>query len=884
MKRKSFGTIVKEFFKRNRAKMIGYAITIAIIAGLIFLAIHFGGQSSTTTEEIPVYTFDSEDPKAKEPIKLTNGSLTLELDPVTTHFTLKDKFGHIWNSQSLATDPTHSEVAALVMITFQNSAGNRYELNSFTDSVERGNYNVVADTANNKIIINYSIGKINKIYEVPTAISEERYNQILEAFHTENAASNKSDMRSGYIKMTKEKIEKPENETYKTLYPDAMEALDNGETLYFIRANMQDWKKAHLAQILVDEIEYNHDAWVEDQEKYAGESSVVQPPSVNVTLELTLDGDDLLVEVPYEKLQFRSNYPLTEIYVLPYMLSEPKNSEGYLFIPDGSGAIINFNNGKGFQAYSAKIYGHDYAMIQDMKVSDPLVNYPIYGIGVTGRTEGGALVQTDQGLLAIIESGESYGNIKAGVPGGAGANVNYVNAMFTILHSEKVNVGERSAQTLHVYEQSLNTDEKIAIRFKPIATSSYVDMAKAYREYYLAKNPSLRKTVSADVPVAVELVGAVEKIQHVLGVPTERPFAMTTYKQMVEIINDLNKSGMTGINVIMEGWFNGGIQHEPADDVSLIGKLGGKSDFKKAVKSIQESNNLYLKAQFSFIYEDGWFDSFQYRADAAKYISRDFVKKQKISDVWYGIIEDSDYYYLADPKYIEDTVRGFADEISDLGVKNIAFADVGSRLSADYNRKEKVTRENAKNRVVSLLEELRSKDDKMVMYDPFSYAIPQADLLLNMDVDSSHYSLTDEAIPFFPIVLHGLVEYTGDSLNLAGDLRNSILTCAEAGSGLYFTFMHNSGMDLAETEYTYLYGANYDSWKADALALYNRFKTEFAGTYNQEIVDHKILADGVRMTQFEDGTKVYVNYRTAEYNADGVVIPAQDFKVEKGGQ
>ena len=70
MKRKSFGTIVKEFFKRNKAKLIVYAITIAVIAGLIFLAIHFGGQSSTTTEEIPVYSFNSEDPAAKEFLSL----------------------------------------------------------------------------------------------------------------------------------------------------------------------------------------------------------------------------------------------------------------------------------------------------------------------------------------------------------------------------------------------------------------------------------------------------------------------------------------------------------------------------------------------------------------------------------------------------------------------------------------------------------------------------------------------------------------------------------------------------------------------------------------------------------------------------------------------
>jgi hypothetical protein len=96
--------------------------------------------------------------------------------------------------------------------------------------------------------------------------------------------------------------------------------------------------------------------------------------------------------------------------------------------------------------------------------------------------------------------------------------------------------------------------------------------------------------------------------------------------------------------------------------------------------------------------------------------------------------------------------------------------------------------------------------------------------------------------------------------------------------------MNNSGMDLAESEYTYLYGANYDSWKADALKWYKRFKEDFSGIYDQTIEDHKVIAEDVKMTQYADGTRVYVNYRTAEFTTDdGITIPAQDWVVRKGG-
>ena len=51
------------------------------------------------------------------------------------------------------------------------------------------------------------------------------------------------------------------------------------------------------------------------------------------------------------------------------------------------------------------------------------------------------------------------------------------------------------------------------------------------------------------------------------------------------------------------------------------------------------------------------------------------------------------------------------------------------------------------------------------------------------------------------------------------------------------------------------------------------------GLYNQSITDHQILEDGVRVTTYEDGTKVYVNYTYNEYSGNGVTVPARDYRV-----
>ena len=872
---------IKAFLKKNKAKLIGYPIAIVVIGLVVFLVIHFGKKAaSTTTEEIVPYQNEYEENMPPE--YLDNGIVSLEFDPNTTRFKFIDKNKNVWYSTSQAEDMSHAELEALIKITFQNSIGNRYELDSDTDSVQRGNYNFEIDKANNKITINYTIGKIERTYYFPEAITEERYKEITGAFASENAKVNKSDMLNSYIKLTWEKVNTKENKKYLELYPKIEEDLKNGMTLYLVRDGMQPWKKAHLQEILEEEIGYDKEAWLADQEAYTETASGVTLPAVNITLELQLDGEDLVVTVPYDKLQYKSSYPLTEVNILPYMLSEPKTSDGFLFIPDGSGSITYFNNGKSQQEYSAKIYGTDYCMTQVEYVSDPLVNFPVYGISVTGRAENGQKQALNQSMLAIIEKGDSYGVIKANVPG-SGISVNYIYTMFNVIHNEEVNVGNRSTGKIYAYEKELAKDESISIRYHAVGSSNYVDMAKSYRDYYINKYPEMNTPVSGQMPVAVELVGAINKVQHILGFPKDRPFALTTYSQMADIVKDLNENGMQNLAVVLEGWFNDGVRHDVPDDISFIRVLGGKSAFKKAVKSIEDANNvIYLKAGFTYVYDNGWFDSFSYRRDTSKFLSREFAKLQDFSKVWYGVNEEDDFvYYLANPAYVEKTMRGYLEEIKDIGMKNIAYTDIGNSLSADYNRKKTVTREKAKEGQVTVLNEVVASGSQIVMYDPYEYAIPKANLILDMDVDSTHSCLTDETIPFFPIVLHGLVDYTGDALNLAADFTNNMLNCAETGAGLYFTFMHNEGMDLAESDYTYLFGANYDSWKDDALKYYQRFSKDFAGVYGATIENHEILDSGIRKTTFSNGTEVYVNYRTTAYTtADGTTIPAQDWVVK----
>ena len=61
-----------------------------------------------------------------------------------------------------------------------------------------------------------------------------------------------------------------------------------------------------------------------------------------------------------------------------------------------------------------------------------------------------------------------------------------------------------------------------------------------------------------------------------------------------------------------------------------------------------------------------------------------------------------------------------------------------------------------------------------------------------------------------------------------------------------------------------------------------RYQSELSGTNSKRITGHERLSADVTRTEYEDGTSVYVNYGLENYSAAGVIVPARDYRVERG--
>ncbi|MBR0388332.1 MAG: hypothetical protein IJH85_11110, partial [Clostridia bacterium] len=586
-----------------------------------------------------------------------------------------------------------------------------------------------------------------------------------------------------------------------------------------------------------------------DQELVAG-SKGSSGPVFNVSMIYRLEGGDLVVELPYSEMRYRADYPLTYVSPLPMFGAAGTEEEGYLFIPEGGGALIHYNNGKLSQSpYYANLYGWDYGTQRKEAVSETENAFPVFG----GTHEGGA-------FLCMIEGASSYAGVNADISGRYNS-YNTVYARYNVLHAEQYNVSAKTAQLVYIYEKEIPKDT-IVQRYRFINSDRYTDMANAYGEYLREIHPELKDAAaSEETPVSVEMIGAINKKVVKFGMPVDSVVATTTFRQAQDILRELKGADIENLNLRMTGWSNGGVRQKVLTGVHTLSELGGEEEMGRLIKAAKERNvNLFFDGITCFAYHSGILDGFVTFRDAARYATREQVHLYPYDIVTYQKATWLDDYYLVRPAYAQENASRLISFLQRKGAAGVAFRDVGDLLSADYYNRDLTTREMVKRMNTKTLQEARDAGEKVMIRKGNDYALPYADLITDMNLTGQAYAIVDERIPFYQIALHGMKDFTGEAINLSGDYQTRLLECAEYGAGLNFTFMAENTRILQDTTYSCYTSSGYTYWKDQVIPMIQRYQQEMKGLNRQRILNHDQLAEEVKVTEYADGTRVYVNF------------------------
>ena len=851
--------------KKIILRLLSCAIVLALLAALtIFVINPLFKEEEHNVAEVNIMYYEG----PTKAMKMENDQISFELDPKTTHFKVTDKAsGREWLSNpadaskdAKAVAANKETLSATAMVTYSTSSGT-VEMNNFKYSIEGGNYNVIQQE-DGSIRVDYAIGKIEKIYMIPSAITKERY----DAFVGQMKAATKKKLSSNYSLYKPADLDKKKNkDEIIALYPSVVE-----QELYILKDGTSESNKKKIEGYWA-EANYTQEDYEIDQQLVAG-SKDNSGAVFNVSLIYRLDGSDLVVEVPYTDIRYKAEYPLTYVTLLPMFGAAGTADEGFLFIPEGGGALINFNNGKTLQnSYNANVFGWDYAVGRKELINETRNTFPVFGMAKNGGS-----------FLCFMEGATSYGGIQADISGRYNS-YNTVSAKYNVIHAEQYNVSAKTAQLVYMFEKEVPQDT-VVHRYRFLDSANYVDMANAYGDYLKETYPEMAEAVASEVnPVSVELVGAIDKTVVKYGVPMDSVVATTTFQLAQDIISDLTDRGVRNLNVRMAGWANGGVTQQVFTDVDILRELGGKKSMTALIAKAKELNvPVYFDGVNCFAYDSGILEGFVPFTDAARYANRVQIELLPFDVVQYQTADWLDSYYLVRPEYAKKNADNMLAELKKLGAYGVSFRDVGYLLSADYNPKNTTTREETKALNIQTLKDAKANGQQVMIRMGNDYAVPYANIITDMDLTGTAYSIIDQAVPFYQIALHGMKDYTGDPINLAGDYLQEFLRCVEYGAGLNFTFMAEDAKVLQDTYHSNYFGSTYAAWAEDAAAMIERYQADMDGLNQQRIVSHEKLTAHVAVTGYEDGSKVYVNYGSEDYTVDGVNIPARDYAVKRG--
>lgn len=835
--------------------------------------------------------FDSSELEAKlaemEP-KIENDSFELYVKEATGEMAIKNKeTGEITLTNPIVTDPSQNKYLAQIQLEFKTIAsGSTTKYNSYEQYfifAPEDAFTVAEDGS--KITVLYHISPARE-YIVPVKISVEKMEALLERFDTEAEKSN----FLRYYQLFDPESNPSKAEQMIKKYPICQET-----PIYAIK-DYRDSNRKRIEDLLAGR--YSEDEYRADYEEVREDTDEfqVEVPSFDLSVDYALANDGLTVSFDASTLNYdEEKYAVTSIDILPYFNSARTTDSGYIFLPDGSGALVRFEDLQADPTLRATLrnylYGDDYSKYDVIYKNTEQWTMPVFGL--VNNT-----VYDSTGFFAIIEDGEAMASIGSSCD----AFCNSAFASFIITPSDTYKltggIGSTGSETTSYGEAKYEGPCSVKYALLTGEDASYVNMADYYRSYLTAKGDISRlEDVDPDnTEIFFEVFGSIKVDEQILTLPVKKNKPLTTFKDVMEIHDELSDAGIGNMNFILKGFTNGGLNSYYPTKLEFVKALGGKGGYSELMAYAEmNSVEITLDVEFNYSLSTANFSGLKYKKHALKTVDNRFSTKrlyyaatQTFERTGGVAISSASFEYVYDKFY---------SSASKYDIQSIAARSLGSDLNSDFNDDNFQTREASKENVVRLLEEMREDEYDLVLNVGNSYAIKYARAILSASLDSSRMNKASSSVPFFGMVYHASVVFTGDALNMEGDSEYMLLKAIENGASLYFTFAkQNIELLKFDPVYNKYYSVSYDILKQNIIDTYNSYNEVMKDLQDQYIVDHEILnsitgyevkrLDGtssdnelVVMVEYENGTSFILNYNTYDVTIEGVeeTIPALSY-------
>lgn len=540
----------------------------------------------------------------------------------------------------------------------------------------------------------------------------------------------------------------------------------------------------------------------------------------------TLRDGSFYVNVSMNNLKLPKGVRLEKVRLLKDFGSyENSGSEDYIFVPDGSGALIMTG-------------------VKDVEFTP--IDLTVYEnnclVGAFGMKRGNGA------FLCIIEHGDSIADIHADKNNDVALNSVYATFNTTEILEKQ---GNRVKKT---YGYEYQNEITMCYRFLSGKSATYSGMATACRENLIRSSVLSTKTLSdttGNIPLVVSVQGGYRNNKG-------KYKALSTYEQTLSLMTLLKAKGVNNIYLRYNGLYDEANNGSNEDFGKFSKKLGKEKDFNALYD--------YLNSQQFTLFVETDILTYDYNGKGAKSVDGSKIKVETNSS-FPNATSKQGALKMAD---LEDRVESILNASGDIKFDGYALNDVGNALYSDYSS-DFYSRVSAKKEISAQIPVLTTS--KLIMVDNGNfYSVKNADVVSSIPLApvAREENGAYVGIPFAQMMLHGICEYSGVGINSSANIKLAFLRAVEYGclpSAQWYCTAFDSDLDSK-----YYYDSNIN----EIVECYTKANNALAGLRGARMTSHYKVQNGVYCTEYNNSEKVYVNYTDKAVTINGIKINAKD--------
>jgi len=570
---------------------------------------------------------------------------------------------------------------------------------------------------------------------------------------------------------------------------------------------------------------------------------------VSVTVTFSLSDGAFYAKINSGDITVSKGYVIEELELLNYFgATTVAESDDYIFVPDASGALIMTGSGASdsYESRSFTIYGKDAALRQtstDEISADAIM--PVFGMKASQNAFLGIVLSGD--TVASITSHRKVYN--------EGGTYNRVGASFRITDVSYISNSSGKKTTRYVGE-TYTGEISLCYRFLSGKNTGYAGLASACREVMIRESVLPSKTVDSTdhIPFMLSVQGAVAKSSaHSYKV-------LSDYEQTLDLLGRLKAKGVNDITLRYKGMLDGADNQDEISSASPIKALGNKKAF----------NNLsqYVSTQKFTMFTDLSLVTYNKGGSSAANDITGEKLKTSYDNIYSSVAgKDTRNSYALNLSNLEDGVLSFIKNTKNYPVDGYCINDVGSTLYSDYSG-DKHTRSNAVNIITSQLSVLGNNHKMMIENGNFCM-LSNANVVVNLPTKTAYPEdgAVYKEIPFAQIVLHGIVDYSNEPINLSDDSNKALLKSIEYGAMPSYEWTCTK-TDNEEFDAKY----HYEAQLSQAADNYTLSDGTIGNLRSARITNHYEIQNGVYCTEYNNSIVIYFNYNSEAVTVNSITV------------